>query len=154
MTITFSDLQAEVARRATRDQSGTQFDTAIKNGINSSLFRVAREALWRQLRRKTTFDTIIKYNSGSGGGTFTKDSKSITVVGATFLTDNIAVGRRINLQGSSKNYTIATITGETTLTLDQNYTGTTISGSGTYSILAQEEYNMKYSKILDNNMSL
>ena len=47
---TFIDLVNEVKRRATRDQGGTQFDTAIKNVVNTSLFRVAREAPWRQLR--------------------------------------------------------------------------------------------------------
>jgi len=139
---TYKDLQDEVKRRATKEEGGTLFDTATKNIINTSLFRVAREGLWRQLRRKTTFDTITTYTTGSGGGTFTNGSKSITVVGATFLTDDIAIGRRIQLQGDSTDFTIKTITGETTLTIDINYTGTTISGTGTYSILPQEEYNV------------
>lgn len=51
----FSDLVSEVKRRSTRDQSGTTFDTAIKNTINSSLFRLSREALWKCLRRATSF---------------------------------------------------------------------------------------------------
>ncbi len=54
MAYTFSDLQAETKRRATRNESGTEYDTAIKNIINTSLFRIAREALWRTLRRATT----------------------------------------------------------------------------------------------------
>lgn len=142
MAFNFKDLTDEVKRRATVDQSGTQFDTAIKNTINTSFFRISREAMWRSLRRKATIDTIATYTTGSGGGTFTKDSKSITMVGATFLTDDIQPGRRISLQGDSREFTIRTITGETTLTIDQNYTGTTISGTGTYSILGQEEYNL------------
>lgn len=52
---TFEDIQYEVKRRSTRDQSGTTFDTAIKNVINTSLFRLGREALWKVLRRATTF---------------------------------------------------------------------------------------------------
>ena len=142
MSMTFKELRDEVKRRTTRDQGGTQFDTPVKNIINTSLFRIARESLWKPLRRKTTFDTVIKYTTGSGGGTFTNGSKSITMVGATFITDGIAIGRRITLQGSSTDYTIVTITGETTLTLDISYNGTTINGTGTYSILAQEEYNL------------
>lgn len=142
MAYTYKDLQDEVKRRATRDRGGTQFDTAIKNIINTSLFRIAREGLWRSLRRKTTFDTIGTYTTGSGGGTFTKDSKNVTMTGATFITDNIQPGRRIKLQGDSTVFVIKTITGETTLTIDQNYGGTTISGTGTYSILGQEEYNL------------
>lgn len=135
-------MQDEVKRRATREQGGTQFDTATKNIINSSLLRLAREALWKPLRRKTTIDTVTSYTTGSGGGTFTADSKSITIVGATFITDGIEIGRRITLQGSNKTFTIVTITGETTLTIDIAYDGTTITGTGTYSILPQEEYNL------------
>ncbi len=142
MAYTYKDLQDEVKRRATLDQSGTQFNTAIKNLINSSLFRIARESLWRVLRRRATFDTVTTYSTGSGGGTFTKDSKSISCTSATWLTDNIDIGRRIKFQGDSTVYTIKTITGETALTIDQVYTGSTISGTGTYSILGQEEYNL------------
>lgn len=142
MAFTFSDLQDEVKRRGLRDESGAEFDTAVKNIINTSIFRLNRESTWRVMRRKTSFDTVTTYTTGSGGGTFTNDSKNVTVTGATFLTDSIEVGRRIQLQGSSKTYIIKTITGETTLTLDQVYDGTTISGTGTYSILAQEEYNL------------
>ena len=142
MAYTFADLKNELKRRGTVDQSGSQFDTAVENLLNTSIFRISREGLWRSLRRKTTFDTIGTYTTGTGGGTFTNASKSITMVGATWLTDNIQPGRRIKLQGESDVLTILTITGETTLTVDKNYTGTTISGTGTYSILGQEEYNL------------
>jgi hypothetical protein len=142
MSFTYKDLQDEVKRRATKEEGGTQFDTAVKNVINTSLFRISRDALWRPLRRKATFNTVTTYTTGSGGGTFTSGSKSVTMVGATFLTDDIQPGRRMTLQGSNIDYTIKTITGETTLTVDVNFDGTTISGTGTYSILPQEEYNV------------
>ena len=138
--MTFKDLISEVKRRATRDQGGQQFDTATKNIINTSLKRIAREGLWRPLRRETTIETVIEYTTGSGGGTFTNGSKNITVTGATFLTDNIQPGRRISLEGDSSVFRIKKITGETTLTIDKDYSGTTISGDGTYSIYPQEEY--------------
>ncbi len=140
MALTFSELQEEVLRRSTRDEGGTQFNAAANNAINFSIKRIARETNWRQLRREITFDTVAEYTTGSGGGTFTNGSASITIVGATFVTDNIKVGRTITLQGDSTLFTVVTITGETTLTIDQNYGGTTISGTGTYSITAQEEY--------------
>lgn len=142
MALTFSELQAEVLRRATKSQSGTNYDTAVKNAINFSLKRISREAKWRQLRRSSSFSTVTKYTTGSGAGTFTNGSKNITVTGATFITDGIQPGRIINLQGDSTVFKVETITGETTLTLDQNYTGTTINGTGTYSIAAKEEYNL------------
>lgn len=141
MSMTFSDLQVEVKRRAQKDSGGSNFDTAIRNLINTSLFRVSREGLWRQLRRKTTFDTVTTYSTGSGAGTFTNGSKNVTVTGATFITSGIKIGRRISLSGDSNVFTIVTITGETTLTIDKNYGGTTTS-VGSYSILAQEEYNL------------
>jgi hypothetical protein len=142
MALTYSDIQSEVKRRATRDNADAQYTTAAKNAINASLFRLSQEALWRPLRRRSSFDTISSYTTGSGGGTFTNDSKNVTVTSATWLTDDIQPGRRITLQGSSKTFTIKTITGETTLTLDQVYDGTTISGTGTYKILGQEEYTL------------
>ena len=137
----FKDLQDEVKRRATRDQSGTQFDTATKNIINTSLFRIARDAPWRVLRRRADFSTISEYSTGSGAGTFTESSNSITITGATFLTDTVEIGRRIELSGSSIEYRIDEITGETAITLDQEYDGTTTT-TGTYEILGQEEYNL------------
>jgi len=139
--LTFADLQDEVKRRATRDQAGTTFTTAVKNTINMSLFRLAREANWRQLRRSAYFTTETSYTTGSGAVSVTNGSKSVTVTGATFLTDNIKIGRKIKFGGSSTYYTIRTITGETTLTIDQNYNGTT-STTETYSILPTEEYNL------------
>lgn len=141
MALTFSDLQNEVKRRATRDQSGTEFNTEVNNAINLSLLRVAREAPWRVLRRKSHFTTVDSYTTGSGAASVTAGSKNVTVTGATFLTDNIVIGRRIKFSGSSKYYTIRTITGQTTLTLDQNFDGTT-STTNTYEILPQETYNL------------
>lgn len=141
MALLFSDLQNEVKRRATRDQGGTAFDDGVKNIINTSIFRIGREACWRSMRRKATFDTSGTYTTGSGSDTFTNGSKNVTIGGATLITDGIRIGRRIKLSGDSQIFTIRTITGETTLTIDQNYGGTTTS-SGTYSILGQEEYNL------------
>lgn len=137
----FLDLQTEVARRATKNE-GSQFATAIKNAINAALLRVSREAYWRVLRRAATLSTITSYTTGSGAGTFTNGSTAVTVVGATFITDDVQVGRLITLEGSNKLFKIAQITGETTLVLDQNYDGTSIAGTGTYEILPQEEYNL------------
>lgn len=136
---TFLDLQNEVKRRATRDQGGTQFDTAIKNVINASLFRICREAHWRQLRRKDTFSTVTSYDKGSGSGSFTNDSTTVNVTSASFLTDEVKIGRRVKLSGDSTYHTIKTITSETAFTIEEGYNGTS-TNSGTYEILPQEEY--------------
>lgn len=139
MAFAFSDLQAEVKRRATKNQGGTTFDTGIKNTINTSMWRVAREARWRSLRRTTTFNTVTTYTTGTGACTATNGSKNITVTGATFLTDDVRIGRFIKITGSAKFFKILTITGETTLTIDQNFDGTSTT-TAAYSILPQEEY--------------
>ncbi|MEK7180215.1 MAG: hypothetical protein AAB706_01960, partial [Patescibacteria group bacterium] len=139
MAFTFTDLKSEVKRRATKNQGGTQFDTGIANVINTSMWRVAREAKWRSLRRSTTFNTVIKYTTGTGAVTLTKNSSNVTVTGATLLTDGVRIGRYTNFSGSSTYFKVATITGETTLTLNQTYDGTS-TAVGTYSVLGQEEY--------------
>lgn len=141
MGLTFKDIQDEVKRRATRDQSGTDYNTPVKTLINTSLFRLGREGNWRVLRRKAQFNTVATYSTGSGAGSFDSTSSTITVTGATFLTDNIQPGRRIKLSGDGTTHVIKTITGETTLTIEENYGGTTTT-TGTYSILGQEEYNL------------
>jgi len=139
--MTFLELQQEVLRRAARNES-TQFNAAVKVAVNAALLRVGLEAYWRTLRQKARITTKTSYTTGSGGGTFTAASTPVTIVGATFITDNIQIGRLITLEGSSKLYRIEQITGETTLVIDQAYDGTTITGTGTYEILPQEEYNL------------
>lgn len=139
--MTFKDLQDELKRRATVNEGGTTFDTAIKNLLNFSLHRLAREAKWRVLRRDSSFDTVTTYDEGTGAVTVTEDSKNVTVTGATFLTDNIQPGRLVSLNESSKTFTIKTVTGETTFTVDINY-DTTTDTAGSYSIYPQMIYNV------------
>ena len=137
--LTFLDLQNEVARRATKDQSGGQFTTAIKNVINMSLLRIAREAPWRCLRRKSSFNTVTSYTTGSGAVNVTNGSPNVTATGATLFTDKVQVGRKVKFSGSGRYFFIATITGETTFTIDQNFDGTS-SAINSYEIMPQEEY--------------
>ena len=139
MALTFSDLQAEVKRRAVRDQGGTQFDTAIKNLINTSLFRLCRESMWKPLRRKATFTTKAQYSTGTLTGT--ASSNSFTGSGITWLTEGVDIGRRLTVQGSGLLYTVTSITGENAFTTDLSYDGTTGS-SKTYTLFGQEEYNL------------
>lgn len=137
----FIELQGEVKRRAVRDQGDQQFDTATKNIINTSLFRLAREANWRVLRRKDTITTNATYTTGSGNGSFTNDSSTINVSAANWLTNSIEIDRRIKLSGDATYHTIKTITAEDNLTIEKDYSGDATT-SGTYSILGQEEYNL------------
>lgn len=136
----FTDLQTEVKRRAVRNQSGTQFDTAIKNLINTSFFRLSREALWTPLRRTATFDTEEEYETG----TVTATNASKTVTGASTVwiaTAALEVGRRMQIQGSTQSYIIDAIASNTSLTLNKNYDGTT-GASKTYTVYGKEEYNL------------
>ena len=144
MSLTFLDLQNEVKRRSTRDQGGTQFDTATKNLINTSLFRLSMETPWRQLRRKSVLTTVEEYTTGTV--TTSLDSKTWTGSGTSWLTTtNARKGRRIEITGSasasSKLFTIDTITADTTLTTTEAYD---VTGAGTlaYKILGQEDYTL------------
>lgn len=141
MSMLFSDLKTETKQRATQGQSGTEFNTTTDNVVNSSLFRVGREANWRNLRRKAVIATEAEYTTGTGAVSVTASSNSVTITGATLIANGIQVGRRIDLGGSSRPYVIDTITGETTLTVKPAYDGTT-STTQTYKIYGREEYNV------------
>lgn len=141
MSYNFSELKAEVKRRATRDQGGTQFDTSISNIINTSLFRLARECPWRQLTRKATFATTATYTTGSGSLTATNGSKSFSVSGGSLLTDAITIGQRIAIGGSTQRYIIQSITSNSAFTTNLSYDGTN-TAAGTFSIYGKEEYNL------------
>lgn len=139
MAFSFSDLQTEVLRRALRNQGGGQFTSAIKNSINLSMWRIARDAKWRTLRRNTTFNTITTYSKGTGAASCTNGSNVFSVTGATFISDGIRLGRYIKFDGSVIYFKIASITSETSGTLDQVFDGTTGTTLG-YGISPQEEY--------------
>lgn len=141
MSYTFSDLKTEVKSRSIMNESSSEFDVMVENVINTSIFRLSRERNWVNLRRTATFDTVSSYTTGSGAVSVTNGSKSVTVTGATFLTDGVEIERRVSLGGSSLLYTIKKITGETTFTVDKNYDGTT-SSTQTYEILGQGIYNV------------
>lgn len=139
MAITYSDIKSEIKRRATKNQGGTQFDAGIGIAANVAMWQIARISKWRNLRRTATINTIISYSTGSGAVTVTNNSLSVTITGGLLLTNDINIGRYIRFSGSGKYYKIVTITGESTLTIDQVYDGITTS-TATYSILPQEEY--------------
>ncbi len=166
MAFSFYDLQQEVARRATINQSGTQYTTAIQNAINLSMWRIARDAKWRTLRRTASFNTVTTYfngigptltinamnainyaNStvawptGQGPASCSTNSNVFKINGATLISDGIQVGRWIKFDGSVYYFRISSITSETTGTLNQVYDGPTSTGLG-YATLPQEEYSL------------
>jgi len=138
--LTYKDLQDECKRRALRNQSGTVFDTAVKNIINTSLFRISRECPWRVMRKINHFDTITS-STGTAGATATTSSTTVTLSGATMLTDDVHIGRSIKLSGSGEYYDIRSITGNTTLTIDKVWSASTTTNMS-WEIYPQEEYNL------------
>lgn len=139
MAFSFADLQSEVLRRALRNQGGGQFTSAIQNAINLSMWRIARDAKWRTLRRTATFNTVTTYSTGSQNATLNNGSINFTLGDATLLTNNIQPGRYIKFDGSVIYFKIATITGETTGTLNQVWDGTSTT-TAAWSVSPQEEY--------------
>ena len=136
-------MQAEVKRRAIRNQSGTDYDTAVKNAINSALFRISREAPWRVMRRKTDFTTKTSYTSGTGFVITTNSLTSVSLIATAcdFFVDQIEIGRKVKFSTDSHFYNIAAIGSNTNFVLDQPFLGTS-SSSGSYEILPQMEYNL------------
>ena len=128
-------------RRATREQGGTQYEEATKNAINSSLFRICREALWRQLRRDDVIRTVTSYTTGSGGASVTSNGTTVNITGATLLTDDVRIDRRVKFSGDSRYFYIRQITGETSMVLDYSYNAASTTAA-TYEVLPQAEYNL------------
>lgn len=142
MSFTFLDLQTEVKRRATMNQAGTTFDSAVKNGINLSLIRIANEAPWMALRRTGRIATNGDYSTG----TVSVTADSTTWTGSSTVwrtTANATKGRRIKItsSGSRKLYTIDEIASDTSLTTVESYDSSTAS-SLNYTILGQELYTL------------
>jgi hypothetical protein len=141
--MTFIDLVNEVKQRAIRNQSGTYFDETIKNIINTSLFRIARESKWKCLRRKSSFNTITSYMSGTNFATVTNSSTAISIsaTACDLWVDKIEVGRSCRLGSSSWYYNIKAINSNTNFVIDIPYRGTTASAT-TLEIYPQSEYNL------------
>lgn len=139
----FKYIQGEIKSRALRNQSGVEFDEEIKNLANSSLLRVAREAKWRQLRRKAYFDTKASYTSGTNFVSVTNSSTAFSLISTAcdLWTDKIEVGRRVSFGTSGWYYTIRAINSNTNGVIDLAYRGTTATRT-TYEIYPQEEYNL------------
>lgn len=141
MAFTYADLQSEVLRRGTRDQGGSQYAIAAANLVNTSMWTVARYAKWKQLRRETTFNTVPPYADTTALANVTKNSTSVTLPNAALLTNNIQPGQYITLGGSATYYRITQINSQTTLTIDQAFSGVTATGVK-YGILPLEYYTL------------
>lgn len=139
MSIHFKELCDEVKRRSTRDQSGTTFDTGVKNAVNFSLFRISRDAPWRSMRRKTTFDTVQSYTTGTYASLTSGSAIAVLNSSATLITDGVNIGRKVKFTAFGTYCFIETITSETSMTLDNTFYGTTTTATN-YEVLPQEEY--------------
>lgn len=146
MSLTFSDLQGEVKRRATLDQSGTEFTTSAKNMINLAIIRIANEACWTSLRRNGQITTNGDYETGTVD--CTDGSKTWSGTTTAWLTTAYATkGRRIIINDSdaddpsSKLFTIDEIASDTSLTTIEAYDQDTDTGMS-YKVLGQELYTL------------
>lgn len=139
--LTFKDLQDEVARRAVRNQAGTEYTEEIKNVINASLLSLAREAKWRPLRRKTKFLTQTSYFSGTNFVACTQSSTAISFISTAcdLWTDQIQIGRKVKFANDGYYYTITAINSNTNFVIDPAFRATSQTRTS-YEILPQEEY--------------
>ena len=93
------------------------------------------------MRRQAVLRTKTSYTTGTGYATLTSNGTTVSVIGATFLTDGIEVDRRVKLSGDSRYFFLRQVTGETSFVLDYSYNSSTTT-AGTYEILPQSEYNL------------
>ena len=141
--LTFIDLQNEVSRRAIRNQAGNEYTEEIKNVINTSLFRIARESKWRSLRRRAYFPVKSSYTSGTNFVTVTQSSTNISLISTAcdLWVDQIEVGRRVKFAGDGNYYQVRSINSNTNFTIDLPFKGTTTTRT-TYEIMPQDEYTL------------
>ena len=88
---------------------------------------------WPFLWTNDFFQTVTPYETG----TITATNGSPTITGSSTIFTSAMVGRRLRVGSETGYYTIKSFTSTTEVVLDQNYTGTTASGS-TYSIYKTE----------------
>jgi hypothetical protein len=127
MSMDFKSLQDEVLRRSVRSQSGNTFTTAVKNIINTSLFRINREAPWRPMRRKSSFTTI---------STYTKGTTASVTSNSNLAFINLGTSRLVN--GNFETWSLGGALAPDSWTLAPSYGSvaqeSTIVKSGTYSM--------------------
>ena len=124
---------------------GTTRRAAIRRAVQQRLFEYAASYDWPHYRSRGTLTTIDDYTTGTVA--VTNGSKTVTGTSTVFTA--AMGGRKFRVGSENAWYDIDTRDSNTQLTLQQDYQGTTASGS-TYTIF-QDEYKLEATvhKLLD-----
>ncbi len=130
----FIDIYTDVMNRLKVPTSDSTSLTRVKLWINERYRDIAIQRQWRWLYKEDNI--LIKAPETTGTATFTKDSATVSGTGTTFTNGSTAYV--IKADGSPEIYTISAIGGATSITLNDAFQDTTITG-GTFK-LYQDTY--------------
>jgi hypothetical protein len=114
----------------------------VLQALNMTGMKLGRFIFWRFLHKRARFQTVAKYNTGTVY--VTQGSKTVTG-SSTIWTGNM-VGRAFKTNAYEEFYRIVAVHSPTSLELEDNYTGPTISAAAgddpiAY-VIAQDEYEI------------
>ena len=126
--MTFATIYNAVADQV--KDSSTAMITRIKQYINWTQQDIASRGNWDFLYTDSFFQCTSPYTTG----TALPSNGSTSVVGTDTSWDSSIIGKKIRFASTVEYYTISAVGSTTTLTLDQNYVGTTPTSAVTYEI--------------------
>lgn len=129
MGTTFEDIYTDVINRLGFKINDSALLTKVKNYINDNYKLIANKYDWRWLYAKSTITTIAVYETGTVS--LTNGSAIVTGSGTTFT--EAMEGKKFKSANWDEIYTIDSVESSTSLTLDNEFNGDTIT-AGTYDI--------------------
>jgi hypothetical protein len=136
---TFEELYTDALQRV-RESTASTNTTAIdvmKRYLNQGLQDVHVQQNWPWAERRAVLQTKASYSTGTIA-TSTASRTAVTGTGTAWTTDNgygvgnVAVGDKIVFDGAQDVYTVATVPGATSLTLEEKWVGATALSGATY----------------------
>lgn len=124
MATSFAQAKTILLNNLGEDDSAT--DTFAGQCLDQAQRDVARECKWPDLYTRAFFTTVDDYSTGTV--TVTNDSAAVTGSGTVFPTAVASSSYRFALSVGSQFYTVSARGGDTSITLAQNYVGSTASG--------------------------
>ena len=119
-------VENEISRNAT---FATAEETHIKKLINMTHKEICRKVALKNLKK----EAVLSSNAAYTTGTVAITNGSTAVTGSSTVWTSAMVNRKIRIGTDAAYYTVATFASATSITIDRNYTGTTVTAA-TYKI--------------------
>lgn len=149
MSQTFLTLKQELQDRLSLDQTVTANDTKLSRWFNLIQQDFASRTDWHWLENREIIQTNLQKTAGTVS--INNGSTSVTGVGTAFAATD--VNSYIQFQNSTNWYVISAFSSATSITLEEPYTETTISG-GTYKVnQVYYDFSTSVDRVLDIRQS-